>query len=226
MGAYPLTPYMDAIILAGGKGQRMAQEVPKPLVRVRGKTILEWQLDYLIPHTEKIIISLGFRAQEIQAFVQQHYTGKNISFAIEKEPCGTAGGLRLALLQSNAKNALVLNCDDITDISFSEMEGKKEHTICVAHPRLPFGLVKEKNGFAVFEEKPILNEWVSCGWYVFQREKLMPLLPEKGSLEYDLFPNIQLRIHYHTGFWKPLNTPKDLEEFEKMELPQLLRANQ
>jgi NDP-sugar pyrophosphorylase family protein len=187
------------------------------LVRVKGKAILERQLEYLLLHTEKIIISLGHRAEEIQHFVRQKFPGANISFAIETEPLGTGGGLRLAMLQSRADKVVVLNCDDITDISLAALAGKEAHTICVAHPRLPFGLVKEKDGFAVFEEKPLLPEWVSCGWYVFMREQLMPFLPEKGSLEYDVFPRIRLRLHQHEGLWKALNTPKDLEEFEKME---------
>ena len=208
---------MDAIILAGGKGQRMSQEVPKPLVLARGKTIIERQIEYLLPHAEKIIISLGHRAGEIEAFVQERFPEKNITFTVEKEPRGTGGGLRLAMQQSHAEKVVVVNCDDITDISLQELQAKNEHTICVAHPRLPFGLVKEKNGFAIFEEKPLLKEWVSCGWYVFMREQLMPLLPEKGSLEYEVFPRIRLRLHHHEGFWKPLNTPKDLDEYEKVE---------
>ncbi|QQR92619.1 MAG: NTP transferase domain-containing protein [Candidatus Iainarchaeum archaeon] len=208
---------MDAIILAGGKGQRMSQEVPKPLMKVRGKAIIERQIEYLLPHTEKIIISLGHRAEEIEVFVRQRFPNQNIAFAIETQPLGTGGGLRLAMQHSHAEKVAVLNCDDIADIPLEELQAKNEHIICVAHPRLPFGLVKEKNGFAAFEEKPLLKEWVSCGWYMFMRETLMPLLPEKGSLEYDVFPRIQLRLHTHEGFWKPLNTPKDIEEFETME---------
>ncbi len=208
---------MDAILLIGGKGQRMENPLPKPLVLARGKPILDWQLDYFIPHADKIILSIGYGANEIITHVNQKYGNKKIEFAVEKDPLGTAGGLKLAMKKTSSEFVLALNGDDITDIPFSAMQEKKEHTIFVAHPRLPFGLIKEKKGYATFVEKPVLDEWVSCGWYVFNRRELLEKLPKKGSLEYDVFPKIKLRVHKHEGFWKALNSPKDIAEFEQLD---------
>ena len=103
------------------------------------------------------------------------------------------------------------------------MAKTRENTVCAAHPVLPFGCIKEREGYAVFEEKPTLDEWVSCGWYVLKRRELLDMLPEKGSIEYDIFPKLKLRIHKHTGFWATANSPKDITEFEKLEIPQVLR---
>ena len=125
--------------------------------------------------------------------------------------------------QVDSDFVIVLNCDDITDINLENLKSYNCNTLCVAHPRLPFGLVKEENGFAVFEEKPMLADWVSCGWYLFKRTELLPLLPDKGSLEYDVFPKLKLKLFQHEGFWRPLNTKKDLIEFETEELPEVLQ---
>ncbi|MDD5341458.1 MAG: nucleotidyltransferase family protein [Patescibacteria group bacterium] len=210
---------MDAIILAGGKGNRMEHELPKPLVPARGKAILAHQFDYLkkFKEIDRIILSLGHRADEVIDFIKKNYSDYHVPifFSIEKEPIGTAGALRLALENFGQSDfALVLNCDDLTDIDISKLVKDAAEVICVAHQRLPFGLVEEENGFAVFKEKPIMKEWVSTGWYFFNQNNLLENLPESGSLEYDVFPKIKLRLFKHLGFWRALNTKKDTIEFE------------
>lgn len=210
---------MDVIILAGGKGNRMEYDLPKPLVPVRGKAILAHQIEYLAKFREidRIILSLGHRADEIIEYAKKEFSNFNkpIEFSVEKEPIGTGGGIKLAL-QNQAKSdfVIVINCDDITDLNISDLIKNRENMICVAHPRLPFGLVEEEMGYAIFKEKPILQEWVSIGWYLFNKNELLEALPDVGSLEYDVFPNIKLRLYKHLGFWKALNTKKDILEFE------------
>ena len=207
---------MDAVIIAGGEGKRMGSELPKALVKAKGKPILAWQIDYLLKSSiDKIILAIGHKAEDIVDYVRNNYGNKQVDFTIEKKLLGTAGAVKLALQKCNSEFVLVLNCDDLTDIDISKLEAKKENTICVAHPSLHFGRVAEKNGYAVFEEKPMLNDWVSCGWYLLNREEMLKILPDKGMLEYDVFPKIRLRLYKHKGFWKTFNTQKDVEEFEE-----------
>lgn len=215
---------MEAIILAGGKGNRMEDVLPKPLVHVKDKVILAYQLDYLLnsKKIEKIILSLGYKADEIVEYVKTNYPDYPIDFVIESEPLGTAGAFKSALLKTDSDFILGLNCDDITDIDLESLKKCNDNTICVAHPRLPFGLIKEKDGYAIFEEKPMLADWVSCGWYLFKREDLLPVLLDKGSLEYDVFPQLKLKLYKHEGFWQPLNSKKDILEFENLILPRSL----
>lgn len=214
---------MDAIILAGGKGSRMSGEKPKALMEIREKTILEWQLNYILPHVNKVVLAVGYKGEMVEQFVREKYFQKNIVCVKEEGPLGTAGALRNALTQAQSDFVLVLNADDLTDIDVGKLTQTKENTICVCHPRLPFGLVRSRDGYAEFVEKPLLKERVSCGWYVFNRAHIEAILPAKGSLEYDVFPSLRLRVYPHNGFWKPLNTTKDIEEAEKMELEKLMR---
>ncbi|MFC2016621.1 NDP-sugar synthase [Chloroflexota bacterium] len=215
---------MDAVIIAGGKGQRMEALIPKALVVVKGKPLLSHQIDFLFKSgIKKIVLALGFKAEQVIDYIKSHYPNANIEHTIEKKLLGTAGGIKLALKKSDADYVVALNCDDITDMDISKLQKLKENTICIAHPRLQFGRITEKKGYAVFEEKPMLNIWVSCGWYVFDRKKIMKHLPDKGSLEYDVFPKIKLRIFKHEGFWRTVNTKKDVTEFEKEELPDVLK---
>ena len=214
---------MDAIILAGGKGNRMDHELPKPLVPVRGKTILSHQLDYLGKFNEidRIILSLGHKADKVIDYIKKEYSSfKNpIEFSVEKEPLGTGGGIKLALKDfAKSDFSLVFNCDDIADVDILKLVKNKESTICVAHPRLPWGVVEEKDCYAIFREKPLLQDWVNIGWYLFNKNELLKILPDSGSLEYDVFPNLKLRLYKHLGFWKALETKKDILEFEDMNI--------
>ena len=205
---------MDAIILAGGKGSRMDSLLPKALVEAKGKPIIIHQLEYLINSVDNITLSLGYKANEVSEYVKNNFNSSSIDFSVEDEPLGTAGALKKSLQKANSDTVLVLNCDDITNINLNDLFKRKENTICVAHPKLPFGLVTSYNGYAEFIEKPVLNSWASCGWYLLKKD-LDSVLPDKGSLEYDVFPKQKMRIFYHEEIWIPLNTKKDIEEFEK-----------
>ena len=215
---------MDAVIIAGGEGKRMGSNLPKALVNAKGKPILAWQIDYLLKSgIDKIILAIGHKAEAIVDYIGDNYDGNQVDFTIEKKLLGTAGAIKLALKKCSSEFVVVLNCDDLTDIGIKKLEEKRENTICVAHPSLHFGRVAEKNGYAVFEEKPMLNDWVSCGWYLLNRKEMLETLPDKGMLEYDVFPKIKLRLYKHEGFWKTFNTQKDVDDSEKAELPVALK---
>ena len=214
---------MDVVILAGGKSTRMEDTLPKPIVSVRNKPVLFYQIDYFKDKVDNIIISVGHRANEIIDFVNSHYINNNIKFCVENEPLGTAGGIKKALLMSDSDKVVVLNHDDITDIDINVLKNLNENTVCVAHPMLPFGLIKEVNSYGKFVEKPVLDDWVNCGWYFFMRNEIINYLPDKGSIEFDVFPKINFRMFKHLGFWKPLNNKKDISEFEKVDLPEVIK---
>ncbi|MDP7244831.1 MAG: NDP-sugar synthase [Flavobacteriales bacterium] len=215
---------MDAVIIAGGKGNRMEGDFPKALTIVKGKPIVARQIDYLLKSgIKKIILALGYKADEVIKYVKLNYPSAPLDYTIEEKLLGTAGGLKLALQKSESDYVVVLNCDDLVDIDLLKLQEKKENKICVAHPVLQFGRIHEKDGYAIFEERPLLDDWVSCGWYLFNREEILNYLPDKGMLEFDVFPKIKLRVYKHEGFWKTVNTRKDVIEFEEAELPDILK---
>ncbi len=225
---------MDAVILAGGKGTRMDNAAPKPLVMVGDKHLIQHQIDYLIGKVDRIIVSTGHKAKEVEKFVQGlyprfadgEYCKSEIYFSRENEQLGTAGGLKKALNMTVRNEVLAFNCDDITDIPISRLEHIAENTICVANPTLSFGRVDigEDGYVSSFREKEKLKDfWISCGWYKFiVNHKFYDSLPEKGMLEFDVFPKMKLKAYRHTGFWKAINTRKDVDEFNK--LPKLYQA--
>ena len=202
----------------------MNSELPKALIPINSKPLIDYTLHCLLTqkNIDKIILALGYKSEDVVNYVSKKYQNKKIEFSIEKEPLGTAGAVKRAMKNSTSDFVLVHNGDDLTNINLKELEEKKENTICVGRQRSNFGKVTEKQGYAVFEEKPFLDYWVNSGWYLFNRKELSKILPDKGSLEYDIFPKIKLKVHYHKGFWGTANSKKDIEELEKINLQEEL----
>jgi len=144
---------MDAIILAGGKGTRMESDLPKALITAKGKPIIDHQLEYLADKTDRIVLSLGYEGRKVMDYVSKNYSSNKVKYSLEYNPLGTGGALKKAMKKTVTPKLLVLNCDDLTDIPVSELENRLlEDTICVANPKLRFGLIQESNGYAIFDE--------------------------------------------------------------------------
>jgi len=90
---------MQAVILAAGKGVRMqplTYDVPKPMIRVAGKNLIEHKLDQLPDGIEEVIIIIGYLGNQIVDYFGDEYKGKKITYIEQKELLGTGKALWLA----------------------------------------------------------------------------------------------------------------------------------
>ena len=112
---------MKVVIMAGGKGTRIAtikDDVPKPMIEICGKPILEWQIDCLkeqgLTDITLVIGYLGYIIKDY--FGDGSKFGVNISYFVEEKPLGTAG----ALFKMNLTEDFLLMCGDvILDVDFN-----------------------------------------------------------------------------------------------------------
>jgi D,D-heptose 1,7-bisphosphate phosphatase len=127
--------------MAGGKGKRVssiASDIPKPMIPICGKPILEHQIECLKKNgLTEIIIVVGHLGQYIKDyFADGRHFGCNISYYTETEPLGTAGALYK--LENLSGDFILLNGDVIFDVDFSRMTGfhreKKAHVTLAVHP--------------------------------------------------------------------------------------------
>lgn len=117
---------MKAILMAGGKGTRMqsvAADIPKPLIQVEGKAILQWELEVLREQGfTDIILTVSHLADKIIAhFGDGSAFGVHIQYFVEEVPLGNAGALfRLweAGILSADEDFLLLNADVMFDVDF------------------------------------------------------------------------------------------------------------
>ncbi len=220
----------EAILLAGGKGERLgavAAGRPKPLVPVAGLPLAAYQVSRLAAAgVERVIVSCAAGTEHL--FERELAgLGAEITPVGEPEPLGRGGGLRLAAShRAEPGPVFALNGDEILDLdpqavlAFHEKR-KPAATITVAPLPSPFGIVdlEEDDRVSAFQEAPRLPYWVNAGLYVLGDEAI-ERLPERGDHETTTFPELategRLAAFRYDGLWLTVNTPKDLrlaEEF-------------
>ena len=131
---------MKVVIMAGGKGTRIAtikSDVPKPMIEICGKPILEWQIENLKAcGLTDITLVIGYLGEIIKDYFQDGSRfGVNISYYEEDHPLGTAG----ALFKMNLSDDFLLMCGDVmVNVDFSRfISFHKQHQAwasLMAHP--------------------------------------------------------------------------------------------
>ena len=221
-----------AVILSGGEGLRLrpiTHDIPKGLVKVDGKPLLEWVVEWLQQNrVTDLVVGVAYLKEKIMRyFGNGGKFGVDIRYSVHTVEGGTSEGFRLAISRHvESPSFFALNGDQITDLMLDKVYKNHQETeglasIAVVHPRLPFGLVEiNHKGFCQgFVEKPILNDvFISMGVYVFDR-KVLSYLPKRGDVERSTFPKLarmnKLKAFKHHGYFITVNSLRELEEAGK-----------
>lgn len=195
---------MRAVILAGGKGQRLRPftvNFPKPLVPLGDRPVLEILIQRLIRFgITDITLTLGHLAELVRAYFQ-HRKGLvdqiTLRYVEEEEPTGTAGSL--ALVPGLEETFLAMNGDLLTNLDFKrlvEFHREQGAMLTIAtHTRrvkIDLGVVEldGNNRITHYIEKPEATYQVSMGVYVYEPGVLRYI--ERGK--YLDFPDLVLRL--------------------------------
>lgn len=118
---------MEVIILAGGLGTRLrsaiGNEIPKCMAPVAGKPFLWYILKYLTRYdVNRVVLSVGYLREVIYKWVDEMKKDFFFEFdyAVEEEPLGTGGGIKLALGKCQSNDVVVLNGDTFFDVNLNE----------------------------------------------------------------------------------------------------------
>lgn len=216
----------DAIIIAGGFGTRMkhlTQETPKPMVELAGKPIVQYQVEQMRnAGVEHIVFATGYLPHKItEHFGDGSDFGLQISYSHEDTPLGRGGAIKQAMqkLPKDWEHVVVTNADNLWDTDLQAVYEKHvarqaTATIVVVPRANQFGVVEinDNDEIVAFREKPVFD--VNAGIYVFSRG-IYDQLPDVGDHEKSTFPELpqDKKVAYrHTGTWKNIDTPYDLEE--------------
>ena len=183
---------LPVVIMAGGKGTRMrplTNVIPKPLIPVNKKTIIENIMDRFVEYgCHNFYLSVNYKAD----FIKYYFNRLNnsdyiIEYFEEGEPLGTAGSLSLLKDKIN-ETFFVSNCDIIIKEDYNEIikyhyENKNELTIVAAmkHYPIPYGILKtgKNSQLKELEEKPELIFKINSGMYVVEPQVLKEIPDSK-----------------------------------------------
>jgi NDP-sugar pyrophosphorylase family protein len=178
-----------AVILAGGLGSRLkpfTQAIPKPLLPIGEKSVLEIQIQRLVQFGfSKIFIAANYKADYVESFIGDgKRLGAEVVFSKEMKPLGTCGPL--TLLKSQLQEPFILmNGDILTTIDFSRLydfgvRSQSCLTVATKELRTPFnfGSVRSRGDFIDgIEEKPDLVHEIVAGIY-FMSPEVFAHIPE------------------------------------------------
>jgi NDP-sugar pyrophosphorylase family protein len=218
-----------ALILAGGKGTRLkkiSKDLPKPLVKIQGKPIIQYNIELMKRYGIKdIILAVGYKADMIRkALGNGKKFGVNLIYVEEKNPMGTAGPLKLA--KPYLKESFIMcNADELKDVDLNDMfdfhnsTTNSRATIALTSVEDPsaYGVaVLNGNKIAAFVEKPPKHDapsnLISAGLYILDPE-VIDMVPEGfAMLETDVFPKLaaqeELAGYPFAGQWFDTGTPE------------------
>jgi dTDP-glucose pyrophosphorylase len=220
---------VQVIILCGGKGTRflsLTKHIPKVLVEVCDKTVLEHKLDALVDIASEIILVVGYLKEKIIESIGDNYNGVPIRYVEQKEQLGTGHATNCCKEFLN-DNFMVLNGDDIYSKSDLEKLASCEFGIIgmeVVNPS-NFGVLEidRKDNLVKLIEKPENppSNLVNVGAYMFTTDIFNFKLELSSRGEYEITDYLNFLIKnggsvkvIATNFWLPVGNPDELNTAE------------
>ena len=231
----------EAIILAGGLGTRLRDvlpDLPKCMAPVSGRPFISHVIDYLrMQGVERLIISLGYKADAVQDYLQQAYPTLDYTSVIEQEPLGTGGAIQLALREARTENVLVANGDTLFRVKVKQLEdlhrGKNAECSIALKPMTDFdryGAVElnEQGQIISFREKQFFESGlINGGLYLLSKEKFLErALPERFSFENDYLQKFYKEQSFYgsvqDGYFIDIGIPADYLKAQQDLQPRVL----
>ena len=212
------------MILAAGRGARMrplTDTLPKPLLKVDGKALIEYHIQALKDAGIKdIIINTSWLGELIPEYLGDGaYWGVNLSYSYETTALETAGGIRKALDFFENEPFVVVNGDVWTDFDFSLLNKPKAlaHLVLVPnpeqHPNGDFGLdngsvLADTDTQYTFSGIGVYHPKIFSDLELASPEALAPILIE-------LMQSQKVTGQLYQGQWRDIGTPERLETLNK-----------
>ena len=179
---------IDAVLMAGGKGERLrplTEKTPKPLIKVGDKCIIDYNIDRLLSYgLNHISVTVNYLGNQIEEHFREERDGVKIVTVREPKYLGTIGSIKFVETFYN-DTVLVMNSDLFTNIDFEDFFLHFcQHDADMSVPAVPY-VVKVLYGVFNLEgreikgvtEKPTISYYANAGIYLIKR-KLFDLIPD------------------------------------------------
>ena len=215
---------MKVVILAGGLGtrlQELTKTIPKPMVKVGGKPLIEHIMQHYSNYGYKdFYIALGYKGKLIKRYFKKKFKRWNINLIETGKNTMTGGRLKRLSKYLDNKTFLMTYGDGISNINLKKLvrfhkKYNKTITLSAVRPPARFGAIKiSGNKVKYFKEKSKLDEgWINGGFFVIEKKFLKLIKNDKTFLEREPLEkackNKQLLAFKHNGFWQCMDTMRD-----------------
>ena len=217
------------VLLAGGLGSRLGKltsQIPKPLIRIGKKSIIEIVIEhYLEQGIKKIVVLVGYKKEKIIKVLKKKFFDINISFIKEKKLLGTGGALRLARKKLD-KEFFLANSDTYFKVNLKKIKklvNKKKFVIVLslikASTKGKLSNLRLKKSKVFFSKKNINLK--NAGVYYINKKIIKYIKKSDSSLEEDVISRL-IKKGYVIGKKFPNNnfidigTKKDLNLAKKL----------
>lgn len=229
---------MQAVIMAGGKGVRlrpMTCNLPKPMVPVLGRPVMEYSLHLLKKHgVKRAVATVQYLPEAISRYFGDGSPwGVRLEYAQEDTPLGTAGSVKNAMDGIN-EPFFVLSGDALTDIDLTRamaFHREKQAAVTIVLKKVPdpvrFGVVitDEDSRVVRFQEKPewdeVFSDTVNTGIYILNPDVMRRVPPGKPyDFSQHLFPellreNVPIFGWVADGYWCDIGSPEQYREAQE-----------
>jgi NDP-sugar pyrophosphorylase family protein len=188
---------MQAVILSGGLGTRLrpfTEVIPKPLLPIGEKAVLEIQIEHLKANGfEHIFLATNYKSDYIENFFGNgDKYGVKLTISKEDKPLGTAGPVKLLQNKLNDEPFLVMNGDILTLLPYRKLYDfacTKETLLTIGtkdiYTPFQFGNIHTEGDFVTgIEEKPNIKTTILAGIYIFKPE-ILDLIPDNTMYNMD-----------------------------------------
>lgn len=220
---------MKALILCGGLSTRLGEitkDLPKILLDVAGKTVLERQIEMLAAAgVQEVYLASGHLHEQLEQAVGAEYHGMPIRYVREHKRLGTGGAIKHGLHHIGSYPVIILNGDILLETSLREMSQQHRPdmdglllAVEVPDARSYGRLIFEPEDLHIqrFVEKDPHHQgpgFINGGIYIFH-QGIASYFPaeEAFSIEYDVFPQVKnLYAYPYQGVWIDIGTPERLQ---------------
>ena len=223
---------MKALILAGGLGTRLkpfTDLIPKPLLPIGEKAILEIQIEQLKQNGfTDIYIATNYKSNYIESFLGDGKKyGINLKYSKEKKRLGTVGPITLLKNELDKENFLMMNGDILTKCNFNNFfkkscEIESDLILGIKEYITPFrfgNITSEGQYVNKIEEKPLIKTNILAGIYVL-KPNVFEYIPENEFFNMDQLINKMLSENRNVGkidmteYWLDVGVIDDYKEIE------------
>lgn len=223
---------LDALIMAGGRGERLrplTDHIPKPLLKVGEKPILEMNIDRLLKFgVDDIWISVKYLGDQIQDYFKDGSDKSiHIQYVREEKPLGTAGAL--AMVENFVHDyILLMNSDLLTNINLEDFfvffeENEADFAVaCIPYQvNIPYAVMETRGHFVVgLKEKPTYTHYSNAGIYLMKKEMIKKIPKNEFYNATDLMDQLiqigkKVVAYPLMGYWLDIGKHEDYKKAQE-----------